>query len=127
MRSNSPDGRHSIERRSGGELGMGGPEWDYVSIAGGPELRCFSSEVVWSDDSEFVALIEWHIDDAPNRKGAEGMTSRVVVVRLRDGVRRHFLGNRGMARMELLEFSGGTLSLLVNGKPTELSIAKASW
>ncbi|CAN7739195.1 hypothetical protein LJR084_006525 [Variovorax sp. LjRoot84] len=127
QQSTSPDGRHQLKRRRGGELAMSGPQWDYLSVNGGAEFRCFSSDVVWSDDSKFVAFVEWHIEDMPNRKGSEGMTSRVVVQRLCDGQHRRFLGNAGLAGVELLGFLDGKLSLLVNGERRELQIEKADW
>lgn len=127
QQSFSPNGKHYVRRRVGGELGMGAPQWGYISVNDGAELRCLSSDVIWSEDSEFVAFVEWHVDDVPNRKGAEGMTSRVLVHRLSDGHRRSFLGNVGLARVKLLGFSEGNLSLLVNGERREIQIAKANW
>lgn len=89
---------------------MGGPQWDYVSVNGGAEIRCLFADVIWSGDSVFVAFVEWHVEDVPNRQGMEGMTSRVSVHRLSDGQRRSFLGNVGLALVQLLDFSEGTLS-----------------
>lgn len=126
QQSTSPNGRHEVKRRWGGELGMSGPRWDYISVDGGAEFRCLSSDVVWSDDSEFVAFVEWHVDDVSNRKGAEGMTSRVVVHRLSDGKHRSFLGNAGLACVELLGILEGNLSLLVNGERRQIQIARAN-
>lgn len=123
----SPNGRHQVKRRWGGELGMGGPEWDYISVNGGAEFRCLSSNVIWSDDSEYVAFVEWHVDDLPNRQGVEGMTSRVMVHRLSDGMHRSFLGNSGLACVELLGLVDGKLSLLVNGQKKEIHITQANW
>ena len=53
---------------------MSGPEWGWLSIDGRDEIiGATPDDVVWSDDGQFMAFVRLHIQDVPNRQGAEGI------------------------------------------------------
>jgi hypothetical protein len=123
----SPDGKHVAKWRWGGEMWMSGPEWGFLSIDDSPERKGAAPELIWSDDSNFLAFVELHIDDVPNRKGAEGMTYRICVLRLSDGAHRLCVGNRKLAEIKLSSFSNNVITALINDVPQLISIEKLQW
>lgn len=106
---------------------MSGPEWGYLSVDGSEELKGALPQVVWSDDCGYLACPVLHIDDVPNRKGAEGFSFRVLILRLSDGARRYGLGNNQLSPVKIKEFHDGCVTILVAGSERRIEIGKMRW
>ncbi len=123
----SPNGMHMAKWKYGGEMWMSGPEWGYLAVDGAREFKGATEEVLWSEDSNFLAFVILHIEDVPNRKGAEGFSFRVAVLRMADGVLRYCLGNLRLSEIKLKTFSGGHLAVEVNGEPRQVHVENIQW
>lgn len=123
----SPDGKHIAKWRWGGEMWMSGPEWGWLSVDGREEIEGATSDVLWSQDSLLLAFVKLHIEQVPNRQGAEGFSFRVGLMRMVDHQVRYCLGNRGLARMKLETVTQQHLGVLVDGVPTTVSLGKIRW
>ena len=94
----SPDKNHVALWRWGGEMWMSGPEWGWLAVDENEEIKgVIPEDVIWSEDSQFMAFIKLHIEDVPNRQGVEGLSFRVGVMRMSDYMVRYCLGNRQLA------------------------------
>jgi hypothetical protein len=106
---------------------MSGPEWGYLTIDGRSEPKRALSEAIWSDDSEYLAFVALHIEDVPNRKGAEGYSFRVGVMRISDSTLRYCVGNRGLTNIELVSFLNEQLSVRVDGMTKLIPLETIRW
>ncbi|MCY1312861.1 hypothetical protein D9M70_633280 [compost metagenome] len=106
---------------------MSGPEWGYLTVDGIHEYKGAAPLALWSDDSKYLAFVVLHIQDVPNRKGAEGFTYRVAILRLSDFQRRVCLGNHKLAKVGLESFHGGVLTLSVSGRPHQIRVESIEW
>lgn len=123
----SPDKKHTAKWRWGGEMWMSGPEWGYLSIANKIEIKGVLPEVVWSENSDFLAFVKLHIEDVPTRQGAEGMSFRVGVLRTSDFSVHYCLGNRKLAAVKLRSITPQSVTVLVNGKEKTISLENIRW
>jgi hypothetical protein len=106
---------------------MSGPEWGYLSLGKGTEIKGALPEILWSPDSKFLAFVQWHIQDVPNRKGAEGYSFRVAILRIVDRRLRYVLGNMKLASVKLRGLTAEELLLSINDQPKAISLAKVNW
>ena len=106
---------------------MSGPAWGYLSVDDAHEFKGASDEIIWSAGSQYLAFVTLHIEDAPNRKGAEGINFRVGLLRISDWQLRYCLGNLKLSEIKLSSFSEGLLMVLVNGKPKQIQADKIQW
>jgi hypothetical protein len=123
----SPNGEHHAKWRWGGEMWMSGPEWGYLSVDGSHEFKGAAEEVIWSEDSRYLAFVVLHIEDVPNRKGAEGINFRVGILRIADWQLRYCLGNLKLSEIKLESFTGGLVTALVNGNSKQIQVDKVQW
>ena len=107
---------------------MSGPEWGWLSIDGRDEIiGATPDDVVWSDDGQFMAFVRLHIQDVPNRQGAEGINYKIGIVRLADYAVRYCLGNHSLADVKVQGVSSHSLSAMINGEPRVVQIGKVDW
>ena len=123
----SPDGNHHAEWQWGGEMWMSGPEWGRVRVDDRYELESVLPRALWAADSAHLAFVVLRIDSVPDRKGAEGMSHRVGVLRVADGAVRYAIGNGGLADIVLESFANGMLCVRVDGRPRRIDIRKMEW
>ena len=120
----SPNGVHLAKWKWGGEMWMSGPEWGYLSVDGMNEFKGAASEAIWSEDSKYLAFVSINIEDVPNRKGTEGMSYRVAILRIEDGILRYCLGNLRLSRIKLESFTNGCLTAIVNGNQRQTGLCR---
>lgn len=106
---------------------MGGPEWGWLSVSGLEEIKDAVPEVAWSEDGRYLAFVKLHIEDVPNRKGAEGFSFRVGIVRLADKQIRYCLGNLKLSHIELKSISSEALAVVINGEPRSVPVSSIHW
>jgi hypothetical protein len=107
---------------------MSGPEWGWLSIDGRDEIHgATPDDVVWSADGDFLAFVRLHVQDVPNRQGAEGMNYKVGIVRLADYSVRYCLGNHGLADVKVHSLSSRSLAATINGEPRTVQLDKLNW
>lgn len=123
----SPDGRHLAQWTWGGEMWMSGPEWGHLRVDGVQVSERAAPQALWSDDARYLAFVDLHIQDVPTRQGAEGMSYRVVVLRLADFQRRVSPSRQQLAKLSLLSFHGGTLTVSVNAERRQLQMDNLAW
>lgn len=124
----SPDKNHVALWRWGGEMWMSGPEWGWLAVDENEEIKgVIPEDVIWSEDSQFMAFIKLHIEDVPNRQGVEGLSFRVGVMRMSDYMVRYCLGNRQLAELKLQTITTKSLPVSVNGKLKTIDLGKIEW
>lgn len=123
----SPNEKHIAKWRWGGEMWMSGPEWGYLAIGESHEIKGATSDVLWSPSSDFIAFVKLHIDDVPNRKGAEGMSFRIAVIRISDFRLRYFLGNKRLSDIKLVSLNSKSLEVSVNGEKRSIDLGGVDW
>jgi hypothetical protein len=123
----SPDKNHVAKWRWGGELWMSGPEWGWLAIGEGLEIKGALPEVLWSDDGAFLAFVKLHIEDVPTRQGVEGYSFRIGVLRISDFALRYCGGNRKLTALSLRSMTKQFLTVAVEGHETPIDLEKIHW
>jgi hypothetical protein len=62
----SPHGRVTARIRNAGEIGMGAPTSGKLELSNGMTIPICNPSMVWSSDSEFLAVPHW-LDDGRQR------------------------------------------------------------
>jgi hypothetical protein len=106
---------------------MGGPEWGRLSVDGREPISGAASEVTWSDTGTYLAFVKLHDELVPNRKGAEGLSFRVAVMRMSDYEIRYCLGNRKLAEIKLQSMTDTEIRLRANGETKTISVKAIEW
>lgn len=106
---------------------MSGPEWGWLVIDDQEEIKGATDDVLWSDDNQFLAFIKLHIEDVPNRQGAEGMSFRVGLVRMSDRKIRYCLGNKRLAEVKLKSITAESIAVSINGELKSLNLSSIDW
>lgn len=124
----SPDKKHVVKWRWGGEMWMSGPEWGWLTVDENEEIKGVTPEdVIWSEDSQFMAFVKLHIEDVPNRQGVEGLSFRVGVMRMADYTVRYCFGNRQLSELKLQTITPQLLTVSVNGELRTIELGKVEW
>lgn len=106
---------------------MSGPEWGWLAIDDQAEIKGATDNILWSEDSQFVAFIRLHVEAVPNRQGAEGMSFRVGVVRMSDKNIRYCLGNKKLAEVKLKSVTSESISVFTNGEQKSFDLSSIDW
>lgn len=106
---------------------MSGPEWGWLTIENNLEVKGAFAEVIWSENSEFLAFITWHVEDVPTRQGIEGYNFRIGVVRMSDLSLRYCGGNRNLSIQSLHSMTNRTVTVIVGGKQKIIDLEKIEW
>ena len=93
----SPDGRLIAKIEHAQEFRMSSPTSGLLEITNGVTLERCSPSLVWSDNSEYLAVPQWQEDS----------TQRLVIVRMCDGEIEYLPGVYSV--LELRSFEGGVI------------------
>lgn len=91
----SPDGRVTATIAEAIEIGMGAPTSGTLVLSGGTVRESCNPSMVWSDDSEYLAVPEW----------TSQRTQRLLVISARQGASRYAPGHYRV--LELHDFAHG--------------------
>jgi hypothetical protein len=59
VRSTSPDGKFTAAIDAAREVGQGAPTSSILNISNGMSFRSCNPSIVWSDDSQYLAVPQW--------------------------------------------------------------------
>ncbi|WP_265215829.1 hypothetical protein [Herbaspirillum lusitanum] len=123
----SPNNQYQAQWRGGGELGMSGPEWGWLTIENSLKVKGAFAEIIWSENSEFLAFVKWHIQDVPTRQGVEGYSFRIGVVRMSDLSLRYCGGNGYPPTLSLHSMTNRAVTVIVEGQQKIINLEKIEW
>ena len=119
VRSVSPDGKHTAEIEDVWEVGMGAPTSGKLRLSDGTTYESCNPSIVWSDDSEYLAVPQW----------TEDRSQRLLVISM--SRRRSVHVPEVFRVLELHSFSEGKIrgvdSPIHEPKQVEVEVGELEW
>ncbi|MBI4251497.1 MAG: hypothetical protein HY618_03475 [Candidatus Tectomicrobia bacterium] len=124
----SPDGSLTAVIRDAVEIGMGAPTRGKLALSNRMSLEDCNPSLVWSEDSQLLAVPQWHYGPKPGPAGARPVQWLAII----SPGRRQVRYAPGIYRvLELHAFAGGVVrgvdSPAYAPRPFEVDVSRIEW